>query len=81
MSRKSGFSDPITLAIVYGLTLVVVSWFHGSRCNNLKISGDNNTVTQSLSPQGGDTVSIPLTTADGKRVSIKVPAGSLKVIQ
>jgi hypothetical protein len=80
MSKKSGFSDPITLAIVYGLTLVVVSWFHGSRCNNLKISGDNNTVTQSLSPQGGDTVSIPLTTADGKRVSIRVPAESLKVI-
>lgn len=77
MHRKSGFTDPVTCTLIVCATLTIISWFHGSRCNNLKISGDSNTVYQTLSPQGGDTVSIPLTTKDGKTVMATIPKGAL----
>lgn len=76
MNRK-GFTDPVTCTLIVCATMAIISWFHGSRCNNLRISGDSNTVYQSLSPQGGDTVSIPLKTPEGKTVIATVPKGAL----
>ena len=58
--RKSGFSDPVTMALIYAATLALVNWMHGSRCNNIKVAGDNNVVYATLSPQGGDSLSVPM---------------------